>query len=54
MPPGLIYEHDCMGTGGHSLSDFDEMKVHRGGIAERQDKACALAKCGADCTKNVG
>lgn len=54
MPPGLIYEHDCMGTGGHGLSNFDEMKVHRVGIAQRQDKACALAKCGADCTKNVG
>jgi hypothetical protein len=54
MPPGLIHEHDRMGFGLHGSSDFCEMKVHRVGIAERQDKACALAKCGADCTKNVG
>tara|TARA_B110000503_G_scaffold132073_1_gene207594 strand:+ start:391 stop:555 length:165 start_codon:yes stop_codon:yes gene_type:complete len=54
MPPGLIHEQDRMGFGLHGSSDFCEMKVHRVGIAERQDKACALAKCGADCTKNVG
>ena len=54
MPPGLISEHDCMGTASHSCSNFDEMKVHCVGIAGRDYKACALAKCGADCTKNVG
>jgi len=33
-----------MGSGLYSSSDFGKMQVHRFGIAERQDKTCALAE----------
>jgi len=43
MPPGLIHEHYGMCARCHCSSDFGKMQVHRFGIAERQDKPCALA-----------
>jgi hypothetical protein len=43
MPPGLIHEHDRMGSGLHGSSNFSEMQVHCVSIAEGQDKTCALA-----------
>ena len=54
MPPGPIHEHACMGAGGHGLSNFDKVQVHRVGITERQDKACPLAECWTDCPKDAG
>jgi len=54
MPPGLIHDHYSMGTKCHGSSDFDKMQVHRVGIAERQDKPCALAQGRADRSEDVG
>ena len=54
MPPGLIHDHHSMGAKCHGSGDFDKMQVHRLGIAERQDKPCALAKGRADCPEDVG
>jgi hypothetical protein len=54
MPPGLIHEQYGMGTRCHGSSDFSKVQVHRVGIAERQDKPCALAQCGADRSEDVG
>ena len=54
MPPGLIHDHYSMGAKGHGSSDFDKMQVHRVGIAERQDKRCALAQGRADRSEDVG
>jgi hypothetical protein len=54
MPSGLIHEQYGMGTERHGLRDFSEMQVHRGGIAGRQDKPCALTKGRADCAEDVG
>ncbi len=54
MPPGLIHEQYGMGTRRHVSSDFSKVQVHRVGIAERQDKPCALAQCGADRSEDVG
>ena len=48
MPTGLIHEHDGMGTRRHGLGDFGKMQGHRVGIADRQDKPCALAQGRAD------
>ncbi len=47
-------KHRIMGAGGHGLSNFDKAKVHRVGIADRQEKACPLAECWADCPKDAG
>ena len=54
MPPGPIHEQHGMGTGRHGTCDFSKMQVHRIGIAERQDKACALAQRRADRAEDVG
>jgi hypothetical protein len=54
MPSGLIHEQYGMGAGRHGPRDFSKMQVHRFGIAERQDKACALAQRRADRSEYVG
>jgi hypothetical protein len=54
MPSGLIHEQYGMGAGRYSSSDFGKMQVHRFGIAERQDKPCALAERRADRSEYVG
>ncbi len=54
MPPGLIHDHYSMGARRHGSSDFDKMQVHRVGIAERQDKPCALSQGRADRSEDVG
>jgi len=54
MPSGLIHKQYGMGAGLYSSSDFGKMQVHRFGIAERQDKACALAERRADRAEDVG
>lgn len=35
VPPGLIHEHDGMGTRRHGSGDFGKMQGHRIGIADR-------------------
>lgn len=52
MPPGLIHEHDGMGARRHGPGDFGKMQGHRVGIADRQDKPCALAQGRADRSKD--
>jgi len=54
MPSGLIHEQYGMGAGRYRSSDFGKMQVHRVGIAERQDKPCALAERRADRAEYVG
>ena len=54
MPPGLIHDHHSMGANCHGSGDFDKVQVHRLGIAERQDKPCALAQGRADRSEDVG
>jgi hypothetical protein len=53
--PGILRRWQYgMGAGLYSLSDFGTMQVHRFGIAERQDKTCALAERRADRAEDVG
>ena len=54
MPSGLIHGQYGMGTERHGLRDFSTMQVHRGGIAGRQDKLCALTQGRADLAEDVG
>ena len=54
MPSGLVHEQYGMSAGRYSSGDFSKMQVHRVGIAERQDEACALAERRADRAKDVG
>ena len=54
MPSGLIDEKDGVGSWCDRLGDFDQMQVHRVGIAEGQDQSRALALFRADGTEDVG
>lgn len=54
MPTGLIHEQHGMGSWRYGPSDFVKMQVHRFGIAERQDKPCALTQGRADRAEDVG
>ena len=54
VPPGLIHEQYGMGARRHCTGDLGEMQVHRVGIAQWQDKRCALAQCRTDRSKDVG
>ena len=53
MPSGLIDEKNGVRVWRDILGDFGKMKVHRQGIAYRQDKGCALAFLGADGAEDV-
>jgi len=53
LPPGLIHEHDGMGTRRHGPGDFGQMQGHRVGIADRQDKPCALGRGRADRSEDM-
>ena len=54
MPSGLIDEKDGVGSWCDRLGDFDQMQVHRVGIAEGQDQSRALALFRADGTEDIG
>ena len=53
MPSSLIHEHDGMSTPRHGSGDFGKMQGHRVGIADRQDKPCALAQGRADRSEDI-
>ena len=54
MPSGLIDEKDGVGSWCDRLGDFDQMQVHRVGIAEGQDQSRALALFRADGAEDIG
>lgn len=54
VPSGLIHEQHAMGAWRYGPGDFSKMQVHRFGIAERQDKPCALAQRRTDRAEDVG
>ena len=54
VPAGLIEDEDRVGAGGHSCGDLIEMKLHRFGIAERQNEGSAGSVFGADRTEQIG
>jgi hypothetical protein len=51
MPSGLIDKKDGVGSWRNGFGDFRQMKVHRLGIAGRQDQGCALALLRTDGTE---
>ena len=53
MPTGLIHKHDGMGNRCPGSGDFGKMQGHRVGIADRQDKPCALAQSRADRSEDM-
>ena len=53
MPAGLIDEKHGVCVWRDVLGDFGKMKVHRQGIADRQDKGCAFALLRTDGAEDV-
>ena len=54
MPAGLIEHQHGVGAGRDALGDFDQMQVHRVGVALGQDERRALAVLGRDRAEDVG
>jgi len=54
MPSGLIDEEDGVGPWCDCLGDFDQMQVHRFGVAGREDQSRALSLLRADGSEDVG
>ena len=54
MPARLIEQQYGMLAGLNFPGDFNEMLVHRRGVAAGQNEGCALAVCGADRAEDIG
>ena len=54
MPSGLIENENGVRAGSNFRCDLVEMKLHRFGVAKRQDEGGAGSEFGADCTEYIG
>src|ERR1700730_15321468 len=54
VPTGTIEDHYGMGISGDLAADLAEVMVHRGGIADRQDRPPPLVLQRADRPKQIG
>jgi hypothetical protein len=54
MPSGLIEDENGVRAGSNFRCDLVEMKLHRFGVAKRQDEGGAGSEFGADCTEYIG
>ena len=54
VPACLIDQEHRVSARRDGLGDFDEVQIHRLGIAGGQDEGCALAVLWTDCTEVVG
>ena len=54
MPAGLIHEQDGVGALCNGQRYLGQMHLHGGAVAERHDKAGALALFGTDGSEDVG
>lgn len=54
VPSGLVDDEHRVLAGGHLGGDFDEVQVHRLGVAGGQDERGCLAIAGADSPEDIG
>jgi len=54
VPSRLIEQQHGVRSRRYRLGDLGQMKVHRCGVAARQDEGCAFALSGTDRAKDIG